>query len=154
MPEPLSVLSLVISLVALWQASRAFRAQQVASTLLTHLSAIVQVESRLGELPEALRFHCVAKEELDEAGVTPPELAYLLNSFTLGSVRQDILAPTVRDAFSAGNYRYCMCQSKATRNAWPLVKRLMNPSPFIERIDRTIENIERDGANTASCITV
>lgn len=136
--DMISGLALIVALLALWQASLANRAQQASSAWLTHLSEIVEVEARLGELPEALRFHGMSKEELDRAGLTPQEFAYLLNSFTLGATWDRILHPNLRTPFGVDSYRYRMCKSKETRKAWPLVKKLMNPSVFVDRIDLTI----------------
>lgn len=144
-----SALALVASLLALWQAILANKGQQASSTWLTHLSEIVEVEGRLGELPEALRFHGMSKEDLEQAGLTPQEFAYLLNSFTLGATWDRILHPNVRTPFGVDNYRYRMCESKETRKAWPLVKKLMNPSDFVDRVDLTIKRIEVKEARNA-----
>lgn len=141
----LDLIALIVALVALWQAYRANKAQQDSSARLTQLSAIVEVEARLGDLPEALRFHGMSKEELDQAGITPHELAYLLNNFTLGGTSDRILGRNLRIPFGVDSYRYRMCKSKETRKAWPLVKKLMNPSDFVDRIDLTIrEQIEQE----------
>ena len=142
MSDMFSGLAFLVALLALWQSSRTNKAQQATSAWLTQLSAIVEVESRLGELPEALRFHGIKKEELDQAGLTAEELSYLLNSFTLGGIRDKVLYPKLRTAFEIDSYRYRMCTSKETRRAWPLVKKLMNPSNFVARVDLTIERIE------------
>jgi hypothetical protein len=107
------------------------------------MSAIVQVESRLADFPPALRFHGLSEEDLERVEIEPRDFAYLLNSFTLGSIRQSILSRWKQSAFPPGDYRYQMCLAKETRRAWPLVKKLMNPSAFVARIDRTIEEIER-----------
>jgi hypothetical protein len=136
--DVISGLALIAALLALWQASLANKAQQASSTWLSHLSEIVEVEARLGEFPEALRFHGMSKEELDQAGLTPQEFAYLLNSFTLGGTWDRILHPSLRTPFGVDTYRYRMCKSKETRKAWPLVKKLMNPSDFVDRVDLTI----------------
>jgi hypothetical protein len=140
--EVLSSLSLFVSIIAAVYARSSIR----ASTLAAHMSAIVQVESRLAELPDALRFHGLSVEDLKAAGIEPCEFAYLLNSFTLGSIRQRILSRWDRRAFPSGDYRYQMCLAKETRRAWPLVKKLMNPGAFVDRIDRTIEKIEKQEA--------
>lgn len=98
--------ALVVALLALWQSSRANKAQQTASAWLAHLSEIVEVESRLGDLPEALRFHGLAVEDLAAVGLTPQEFAYLLNSFTLGATWDQLLNPNLRTPFAVGNYRH------------------------------------------------
>jgi hypothetical protein len=142
--DAIAGLALMMALLALWQSSRANRAQQASSAWLTHLAEIVEVESRLGSLPEALRFHGLAKEDLDQAGLTPQEFAYLLNSFTLGGTWDRILHPNLRTPFGVDSYRYRMCKSKQTRRAWPLVKKLLNPSDFVARVELTIKQIEEE----------
>ncbi len=111
--------------------------------MLAHLPPIVELEARLGDLPSALRFHGVSPSDLEEAGITPQEFAYLVNSFTLGSVWHRIIAPGIKTTYGIDHYRYRMCQAESVRKAWPLVKKLMNPSDFVERIDKTIADIER-----------
>jgi hypothetical protein len=37
-----------------------------------------------------------------------------------------------------------MCKSKQTRRAWPLVKKLLNPSDFVARVELTIKQIEEE----------
>lgn len=133
------------------QYKKAQKRQEVSETRLSHLAEIVAVEAQLGQLPEALRFHGLSKEDLDEVGVTPQEFAYLLNSFTLGGTWHRILHPNRRTPFGVDHYRSRMCESSATRKAWPLVKKMMNPSEFVESIDSTIRKIEgKEGPNDAA----
>ncbi len=148
----LSVLALIVAVLALWQAHLANKTQQSSSTWLAHLSEIVEVEARLGDLPEALRFHGISKEELDHVGLAPQEFAYLLNSFTLGSAWDRILHPNLRTPFGVDSYRYRMCKSRDFRKAWPLVKRLMNPSDFVARVDLTIMQLEGDESFHATAV--
>jgi hypothetical protein len=91
----------------------------------------------------------LSKEDLDKAGITPQEFAYLLNSFTLGGTWHRILHPDLKTPFGVDHYRYRMCKSGATRKAWPLVKMLMNRSPFVEQVDLTIKQIEDKEAECA-----
>lgn len=132
----------VAALFSWIQYRKARRQQEVSETWLSHLAEIVAVEGQLGQLPEALRFHGLNKEDLDQAGVTPHEFAYLLNSFTLGGTWHRILHPNCRTPFGVDHYRYRMCESEATRRAWPLIRKMMNPNEFVESIDATIKAIE------------
>ena len=146
--DVISGLALIVALLAFWQASLVNRTQQASSAWLAQLSAIIEVEGRLGDLPEALRFHGIGRDELDQAGLTPQEFAYLLNSFTLGDIQDRVLHPNLRIPFGVKTetYRYRMCKSKETRKAWPMIKKLMNPSAFVDRIDLTIRSQEEEEA--------
>ena len=143
MSDLISAISLVLSLVAVLLSLRANRRQEVAATMLGHLCPIVELEARLGELPQALRFHDVSVEEIREAGLEPQEFAYLVNSFTLGSVWHQIITPKIKTAYGIDEYRTRMCRSKEFRRAWPVVKKLLNPTEFVDRIDATVETFER-----------
>jgi hypothetical protein len=142
-----SGLALFVAIFALWHSVRASRRQESSSTYLAHLAEIVQVESRLGELPDALRFHGLRKEELERVGVTPQEFAYLVNSFTLGKAWHKVLTPEATTPYGVDSYRFHMCESKEMRQVWPLVKRLLNPGPYVDRIDATIAQIEEKERN-------
>ena len=56
------------------------------SASLNNLITIVNVESQLGDVPSALKFHGVDPNELENIGVTSKEFAYLLTSFTVGGI--------------------------------------------------------------------
>lgn len=140
--EITAISALVVSLIALWHANQLHRRSESSDTLLAHLSDIVQVESRLANLPDALRFHGLSINELEEIDVTAEEFAYLLNSFTIGGVWHRILDKGVTSPFAPGSYRHTMCLSPHTRKAWPLIRKMMNPSEFVNRVDRTITLIE------------
>lgn len=157
MSDSISVISLILSLVAVVLSLRANRRQEVAATMLGHLSPIVELESRLGVLPNALRFHGVGEEEIREAGLEPQEFAYLVNSFTLGSVWHQIITPKIKTEYGIDEYRTRMCRSKEFRRAWPVVKKLLNPTDFVDLIDATVKTFERkeyseiqDGHGTAN----
>ena len=136
-----SVLALIVSAVAFWQTMRLNR--------VAYYTEMAQVEARLSDLPGALRFHGLAKEDLLAVGLALDEFAYLLNSFTLGSTRHQVLSRSTKP-FRPGTYRYNMCKSEATRRAWPLIKMMMNTTDFVKAIDRTIERIEAEERSARS----
>lgn len=141
--EITAVSALIVSLIALWHANRIHRRSESSDTLLAHLSDIVQVESRLSNIPSALRFHGLSTKDLKEVDVTAEEFGYLLNSFTIGGVWHRILDKGVASPFTPGSYRHTMCLSPDTRKAWPVIKRMLNPGEYIDRVDRTISLIEK-----------
>ena len=148
--DVVSLLALITSIVALLWTAIMNRRQNEYSTLLAHLSDINAVEARLGQLPSALRFHGLSESDLADGGMTPEEYAYLLNNFTAGATWHMILTSRDRSPFRPGSYRYVMCQSVETQKAWPVVKRMMSPSGFVERIDATIALIQRSANQPTS----
>jgi hypothetical protein len=140
--DTILAISLIVSLLALWQAVRIYKRQETASTRLAHLPSILAVEGSLANLPEALRFHGIDPKDLEEAGITPQEFAYLLTSFTCGGVWHQIAPPSVKTDYEIDEYRSRMCESEPTRKAWPLVRRLMNTSTFVTLVDSAIRRIE------------
>ena len=116
--DAISGLALLVAMFALWHSIRAGRKQAGFATYLAHLAEIVQVEARLGQLPEALRFHGIRKEDLESVGVTPQELAYLVNSFTLGSAWHKILTPSIITPYGVGSYRFLRCHVVFRASPW------------------------------------
>jgi hypothetical protein len=107
-----------------------------------NLSPIAEVEKMLGDIPTALEFHGIREEELAEHGLSASEFAYLVASFTVGGTYHRALEPDSRTPFKEGTYRYNMCLSQKTQDAWPLLKRMLNPTPFRDRIEATFGEIK------------
>ena len=74
--------------------------------------------------------------QLHEAAYTKNHgiLLHLLNNFTLGGTYYRT-SPQPELAFMPGSYRDEMCRSPATRRAWPLLKRMIMPSPYRNHLD-------------------
>lgn len=115
--------------------------RQINAAELASLSHVVDIERTLGEVPTALKFHGITIEEMKKADIEPQELAYLLSSFTAGAIYHGTKVQRKIKTFQDGSYRYEMCKSEATRKAWPIIKRMMNPSNYRDKIDSTINLI-------------
>ncbi|MDO9528330.1 MAG: hypothetical protein Q7J27_04130 [Syntrophales bacterium] len=141
------IISLAISLTALiisigsfgWSIHIGRRRMNAAE--LASLSHVVNIEQTLGQIPTALKFHGITPEEMEEADIEPKEVAYLLSSFTAGGIYHGTKAQKKIKTFEVGSYRYDMCKSEATRKAWPIIKRMMNPSNYRDKINATINLI-------------
>jgi hypothetical protein len=118
------------------------KAQREANVLAANLAPIVTVEKMISEIPGTLRFHGISPDELKKINITQEEFVYLVTSFTVGGIYHRALDSTSVEAFPEDTYRGRMCACKDVRNAWPLVRRLMNPSNFTLRIEKTIAKAE------------
>ena len=112
------------------------------------LSPIIGVELKLIDIPEALKFHGITEADLAAHDITAQELSYLVASFTAGRIYHEARKAHIRTPFDPDSerYRHLMCRSESTRKAWPLVKRMMNHSSFVDRIQATI-NLQQSSGN-------
>jgi hypothetical protein len=137
--ELISLAALIISIVSIsWSIHIGRRRMNAAE--LASLSHVVNIEQTLGQVPTALKFHGITLKEIKKADIEPKELSYLLSSFTAGAIYHGTKAQKKIKTFEVGSYRYEMCKSEATRKAWPIIKRLMNPSNYRDKIDATINS--------------
>lgn len=140
MNEIFSGIALIISLVSiigtLW-----FNRRLLGVSSMSHLAHLIPLERSIAEVPTVFKFHGITDAEISNAGITPQELAYLVASTTAGGVYHRTHSPGLEQPFLEGSYRYTMCNTKEFRDAWPLVKRMMNESDFTKRIDSTIKVI-------------
>lgn len=118
---------------------------------LTSLSSTVSVERSLAEVPEAFRFHGISQADLDEAGITDKELAYLVANFTAGRIHDAAAYTMSNKPFDKLNYRYKMLEQLATRNAWMLILRMMTEDKYIRRLQKTKDKIEEE--ERKRCVT-
>jgi len=136
-----STIAVILSITSFVWNIRINRKREIDSALALNHSATINIESRLADIPSALKFHGINEDELIKYGVSSKEFAYLLNNFTMGSTYHIILKTKDR-IFKKGSYRYNMCISEATRNVWPLLKRMLEPSQYRDRIEATIKMYE------------
>ncbi|HEY5814520.1 MAG TPA: hypothetical protein VIT23_17935 [Terrimicrobiaceae bacterium] len=123
------------------------KAQRESNVLAANLAPIITVEKMISEIPGTLRFHGITPEELQGINITQEEFVYLVTSFTVGGIYHRALDSSSVEAFPEDTYRGRMCACKEVRMAWPLVRRLMNPSNFITRIEKTIARAEADSSS-------
>jgi hypothetical protein len=120
---------------------------------LANLAPIVSVERSLGEegLEDAFsKFHGINEDEIDSAGVTRKELAYLVSNFTAGRIYDVGKYRWQRNkAFEDTNYRYKMLRQASTRRAWPLILKMMTSDHYIKQLQLTFDEIERKETSRA-----
>ena len=139
------IITLRANVTALDETRRQLRSQMFAESE----SHFVTLEQLLASVPSALKFHGIDPSELEKAGVTPQEFAYLMANFTAGGVNVRALNESDTSPFIEGDYYRVMLESSHTRSAWPLIQKLMTASPYKQRIQATINLIEeRESAVT------
>lgn len=136
--------ALIVSLLSFAISIRFSRNQVRREVRLRNLDSLGSAESLIRDFPTVLRFHGIEQVDLDIAGVTAGELAYLIANFSGGAVFFDQFRDAGRP-LPALSYRYVMLTSESTRQAWPLIKRFLDPGIYVDRIERTIELINRGG---------
>jgi len=139
----ISLCAVVVSLTSLGFSIWSWGKQKNVNAVSAFLAAIAQVERTLGQVPTAVRFHGIKPEELQEIGVTPEEFAYLVASFTVGWIHHYSMTPGDTDPWVEGSYRYNMFSSEPTRKAWPLIRRMMGPDKYCDKVEVTLKVYEK-----------
>lgn len=137
----IAILALLIStLIGVWTLRHT--REQARAARLANVTNIVSIERSLADVPTATRFHGISQQDLDEAGITAAEFAYLVASCSATSLYHNSSEENPGAPFAPGNCRRSMCESADFRRAWPLLKRMMNAGTFVSRMDATIAAIE------------
>jgi hypothetical protein len=149
LPLIVSVLSLVVSGLALFATVRLHRRTRSDANMHHNLESMISVERVWRESPELLRFHGITESDLAEHSVTAGELTYLVNSFAAGRMfyRESL---DRSDTFPPDSYRYKMLETPEVRNAWPLVRRLVSPSTYRDTVDRTVAMLDASAGSAES----
>lgn len=137
----ISILSLIIALVTFFLSYRKYRKGVKNQALISNENHIIEIESRIGDNPELLRFHGIENpsQYLQELGVTSKEYAYLLNSFTAGSLYYNIASKKEREKIiMPHSYRWIMCKSPGVKKAWPALKVLLAHGEFRDKLEDLI----------------
>jgi hypothetical protein len=133
--DAIAAMALLISITGFWVARR--EAQR--APMINYLSALSSVEAQIAKTPTVLKFHGIDPGELERRGVSAEEFAYLVTSFTLGGVWHTAYWWQRGKTYKRGDYRYAICAAEATRKAWPLLRKMMEKTPYRDRIEATIE---------------
>ena len=102
---------------------------------------IISVERSLRDTPSAFRFHGITEEDIASHGLTSDELSYLVASFTAGGIYHRAHNQDSREPFPIGSYRRQMLECPETRKAWPLIKKMLNETPYTHRLEATLREI-------------
>ena len=113
--------------------------QAKVNAMNTYLAQLVSIESQIAKTPSVLRFHGLDARDLIDHDVSAEEFSYLVTTFTLGGVWYKAFESSEDiGPYKPGEYRYDICASPATQKAWPLLKRMMEDTPYRKKIDATI----------------
>ncbi|MBD3337338.1 MAG: hypothetical protein GF355_17635 [Candidatus Eisenbacteria bacterium] len=140
----LSVVAIGVSVGSLMWNVLWSRDMRRRNTHYANATLLAEVELSLKDIPGALKFRGITERELAAAGVTVEELSYLTANILAGWLLYEAVESNCRKPFERGHYRYKLFQSEHTQKAWPLVKRILEHTPFMDRIDGTIEAIRRN----------
>jgi hypothetical protein len=113
------------------------------------MAALAGLYNRIDEIPSVLRFHGVSNEDLDAAGVTAKEFAYLVASFEAASVYYRFHEKSPKP-FKESSLRYKLLATPATRKAWPLLSRFFEAdTSYRRKIETTLQlfDVDTNGAN-------
>ncbi len=140
----IAAISAIVAVISLYQSKKTSLRQNFNAALQANVGLMSDIKKSIITTPEILRFHGICKEELDNAGVSIEEFVYLLNSFNAGLA---FYAPTEfgeLKPFSSGSIRYKMCEEDSVQKVWPLLKKMMNEGQYRDKIDLTINTINRN----------
>jgi hypothetical protein len=138
----LSVIALIISVITAAWSIFSFFHQRHMEAVSSNTDLIVEIESRIGDVAEFLRFHGIEnpKEELEKHALTPKEFAYLVNSFTVAGTFYRT-TPFPQDILKKGSYRRTMCDAPATQRAWPLIRGFLADTPYRTALDEIFSDL-------------
>ncbi len=139
----LSLAALVVSIISVTYTIISSKKQEFTISRMNNLAAITNIEQMIADNPQLLELHGIAMTQLEQSGITSKELAYLLSSFTAGRMYYSPNDGGHITPFDIGSYRYNMLKSTRTRKAWPILKQLMEPGNYRDKIDLTIKEIEQ-----------
>lgn len=137
----ISVGSLVIALFALRKDYAKFNRETFNQSIFSNENHIMEIESRLAMHPEFLRFHGIEDPDkfLEQHGLTSHEFAYLVNSFTAGSIYYNTASKDKRELIlKPGSYRWTMCKSESMKKAWPAIKILLASGDYCDKLEEII----------------
>ena len=136
-----SIFSLVVAVGSFGLNYSKYKREMQNQALFSNENHIIEIESRTAMHPEFLRFHGIENPDafLEEHGITPQEFAYLLNSFTAGSLFYNTANKKKKDVILKPNsYRWIMCKSPSVRKAWPAIKILLAPGEYRDKLEKII----------------
>lgn len=135
----ISVSSLTVAVVAVVYNNILAEKMVKQARIAANLSAVSEIKLKLIDIPSALKFHGITQKMLDSHEVTPQELAYLASNFIAGQIYFEMSSRNTLTPFEEGDYRENICKSEHTQKAWPLLEKLIDDTPYRDKIKLTIE---------------
>lgn len=136
-----SVLSFLVAVVSFVLSFKKYRRDGFIQAVFANENHMMEIESRISVHPSFLRFHGIDNPDayLKSVGIDSHEFAYLVNSFTAGSLFFNTAEEKTREKIlRKGSYRWMMCKSPATKKAWPAIKILLAPGEYRDRLEAII----------------
>ena len=150
-----SGISLILVIGTLWlqnqeiqQSRRDFYTQIKNTALSDNLSRMAELERTLGDFnsPDPFRFHGITDDDLQKVGLTAKEFGYLVSNFTISGIYYRITQPDNEEPFKKDSYRYNILYNllASNRDAWKLIRKMIMPSNYREKLDNTVLIIEAE----------
>ena len=99
-----------------------------------------EIKLKLAEIPTAVRFHDISEEDFNKHNIKPEELAYLASNFLAGQIYYERQPINHHKPFPIDDYRAILCSSESMRHAWPLLKKLMDNTPYRDKVELTVKS--------------
>ena len=147
-PTIIASVALVVSLFSIWWNYYSFKKGHEQSRLSENLSSLAEIKLRLGEIPDAFRFHGITAQDLLAHDVKAEELSYLISNFLAGQIYYEMVPNDVKKPFPEDDYRTHLCKSDAVQKAWPLVRKLLDNTSYRAKVELTINHQKQ---LTSSC---
>ena len=104
-----------------------------------NMKLMMGVESKLVELPSALRFHGVSERQIQETGLSVSEFIYIVSSFSAGQTFYEFESLNTTIPFPQNDYRGIMCSNPDIAKAWPLLCTFLDDTPFRSKLETSIK---------------
>jgi len=114
---------------------------------------IAEVESlcdlyEKSDMEVLLKCHGIDPGEIDRAGITLPELQYLIIEFTIQRLYEHSDRKKAGERFRKNSYRYNLCDTTLARDAFPFLERVLGDHEIAPRIKETFKYIDGDRSET------
>ena len=94
------------------------------------------------ETATLLKCHGIDADALQLADVEQDDFRYLLINFTVSRMYQHSRRKIQVGSFRRNSYRYNLCKSPTTRNAYPFLQQILGDVEIANRIEATFEDID------------
>lgn len=138
-PIILSLAALFFSLHSMLWNKKSFKINHEQAKLSGNLAVLSEIKLKLSDIPKAFRFHGITPEDMLSHDIEPEELAYLAANFIAGQIFYERIPDDYDKPFPEDNYRSTLCNSESVQKAWPLLKKLIDNTPYREKLELTIK---------------
>jgi hypothetical protein len=141
-----SFIAVIISIVSVVITYQSVKEQRRASKNSAAYTYLISAESMLERHPELFELHNIDQRMMDECGISPIELLYLMESFTSADLYHRIEGDKT---VQLSEYRKILLSNPKVRTAWSKIikHRLISDSPFSNEVDKFIAQQEHSQLN-------